>query len=368
MSIKFVCVCGKRLRAREDMASRRSVCPRCGRPVGIPSLQPTHRGTEARPMTALDRLVRSRSQPTPPAPSVTPPANPKPGRAPVRMPRSTTGAGDQSLSAEPPRPLDPSVVKQVLPTRRRKTPAPNGRRSWFGEEVRFGIQASLYALGLAGVLTVVTGALILLLPELLQTEGPLVQQGAWIAPAVAVLVIVTGYAFALVDGALMTGCAGKPPVVCWPGRDIRLAVKASGRWLFCLMAGPVVGLYAAFRYWIYCGQPQILDWVIIAEIGGLSLGYWLLLLSVVAQRGRLLDAHPIAAVLLLGQLGPVTVIVLFGAGAALLAHAVLLLHAIGRMHGHIESWLILGGCYVSLLVSGVLCCRWLGRWCYRRTG
>ncbi|HEY7307870.1 MAG TPA: hypothetical protein VH643_00785 [Gemmataceae bacterium] len=45
MSIKFICSCGKHLRARDEMAARRSMCPRCGAPVGIPSLQPTHGGT-----------------------------------------------------------------------------------------------------------------------------------------------------------------------------------------------------------------------------------------------------------------------------------------------------------------------------------
>src|SRR5438105_5600907 len=53
MPIKFVCGCGKRLRARDEMAARRSLCPRCGAPVGIPSLQPTHRGATLGPMSLV---------------------------------------------------------------------------------------------------------------------------------------------------------------------------------------------------------------------------------------------------------------------------------------------------------------------------
>src|SRR5260370_40177242 len=52
MSIKFVCPCGKRLKARDDMAARRIMCPRCGNPVGVPSLDP-NRPT---PMTPAERL------------------------------------------------------------------------------------------------------------------------------------------------------------------------------------------------------------------------------------------------------------------------------------------------------------------------
>jgi len=55
MSIKFVCSCGKRLRARDEMAARRSMCPRCGAPVGFPSLRPTHSGTVAAPLTPQER-------------------------------------------------------------------------------------------------------------------------------------------------------------------------------------------------------------------------------------------------------------------------------------------------------------------------
>ena len=55
MSIKFVCSCGKHLRARDEMAARRSMCPRCGAPVGVPSLRPTHAGTQAAPLTPQER-------------------------------------------------------------------------------------------------------------------------------------------------------------------------------------------------------------------------------------------------------------------------------------------------------------------------
>src|SRR5207244_7558365 len=42
------------------MASRRSLCPRCGAPVGIPSLQPTHRGATLGPMSLVEgQLTRA---------------------------------------------------------------------------------------------------------------------------------------------------------------------------------------------------------------------------------------------------------------------------------------------------------------------
>src|SRR5438128_1615719 len=56
MAIKFFCKCGKKLKARDEMAGRRSMCPRCGSPVGIPSLTPTYPGARLGPMSLKDRL------------------------------------------------------------------------------------------------------------------------------------------------------------------------------------------------------------------------------------------------------------------------------------------------------------------------
>src|SRR6266849_6977709 len=56
MAIKFFCKCGKKLKARDEMAGRRSMCPRCGSPVGIPGLAPTHAGAPLGPMSLKNRL------------------------------------------------------------------------------------------------------------------------------------------------------------------------------------------------------------------------------------------------------------------------------------------------------------------------
>src|SRR5262245_49488151 len=44
LAIHFVCVCGKHLKSRRDMAGRVTLCPACGEHVKIPSEEPTHRG------------------------------------------------------------------------------------------------------------------------------------------------------------------------------------------------------------------------------------------------------------------------------------------------------------------------------------
>src|SRR5438132_12623830 len=78
MAIKFICGCGKHLRARDEMASRRSVCPRCGAPVGIPSLRPTNPGTALGPMTPDERRRAARSRERPEDAAATPGTLPSP--------------------------------------------------------------------------------------------------------------------------------------------------------------------------------------------------------------------------------------------------------------------------------------------------
>src|SRR4051794_34940163 len=105
MTIKFICSCGKHLKARDNMAARRSVCPRCGAPVGIPSLKPTHAGTVAAPMTPAERQRRARE------------------RAPTIAEKAPSAA---ETTADAPRPLDTRLVRLVS-ARGPRQPDPPGR-------------------------------------------------------------------------------------------------------------------------------------------------------------------------------------------------------------------------------------------------
>src|SRR5262249_54853265 len=138
MAIKFVCSCGKHLRARDEMAARRSVCPRCGAPVGIPARQPTQPGTPLGPMTPTERV----------------------GRRPV-VASAEAVFREASLacpaSSAPPVPAEsatgqaPEPPARVAPPRKPRTPS--GRQS-----LVYVLRALPLILGLALVLTVLTAA------------------------------------------------------------------------------------------------------------------------------------------------------------------------------------------------------------------
>src|SRR6266446_4913138 len=113
MTIKFICSCGKHLKARDEMAARRSVCPRCGEPVGIPSQQPAAPGAPPGPMTPQERRRLARQRVPPPDDDIPQRDSPRTAAAVPAAERT-----DPGLGARPPQPLKPETVRQPVPPKR----------------------------------------------------------------------------------------------------------------------------------------------------------------------------------------------------------------------------------------------------------
>src|SRR5262249_36587391 len=93
VTIKFICGCGKHLKARDEMAARRSLCPRCSSPVGVPSLNSGQMAGSA-PLTPLERLRLARNR------------KPLPVEVPSSQPEGPPPAVTQTTEARVPRPVD----------------------------------------------------------------------------------------------------------------------------------------------------------------------------------------------------------------------------------------------------------------------
>src|SRR5262249_33413360 len=192
MAIKFFCKCGKKLKAREEMAGRRSICPRCGSPVGIPGLKPTHAGAPLGPMPIKDRLrfwqTRLPSEALPksllpeePAPDAQPSASPDESAKsssqesfsrdapphPTLSPAGERGRGEgaerRAPQEKPPAsfdtPLDRQLVKQVLAPRRRPLASARPRHletRWY-QCLLYPFQAWPLVFGLASAFALCTG-------------------------------------------------------------------------------------------------------------------------------------------------------------------------------------------------------------------
>lgn len=327
MSIKFVCSCGKRLKARDEMAQRLSVCPRCGSLVGIPTSK-----TQAAP---LPTAVRLRDAPA------------------------------QTATA-PPR---DSRITRLLSLRRQRRPDRAGRHleeHWY-ECLLYPLRAWPLCLALAVVMTPISAAVTLVLPTLLG-EPP---ADPWTLAAVRVssvvlALLILGLPGDFLNQVLTRAASGEVELLRGWGNPLLAAMLSGMKWLLCFLAGPVVFAGAAVAYWFDCGEPGLLDWLMIGELGIVAIAYQIFALLALTDRGRLRDLNPLAVADLIHRLGWRTLVAVLLAAALLLGDALLLGAGIGTLHVEpLEGWLMLAAAWFGGAFAGTFFFRLFGIRCYR---
>jgi hypothetical protein len=348
MAIKFTCSCGKRLRARDEMAARRSVCPRCGAPVGIPSMRPTHAGTAAAPLTPAERLRLRRN-----APRKDDPADP---------------AAITAVLPAGPTPLRPDAAT-AAPESPRPRRRPHLEKHWY-QCLSYPLLVSPLLFVLAAVLTALTAFASAVLPQLCNNPDVTWRQWTVCWPVALIALVVIACTCAALQGPLTTALAGRPPhywaVIRWPIRDLLFGLKSCLRWLICFVAGPALLAGIAFYYWLDGGDLIALDWIILAELGVLTVGWWLLAIVATSEGGRLRDANPVRIGRLLYGLGYRAVFPALVVPLLVLAHAVAAVTAVAWLRaGDFFAGLVLACCWGSALGGVAFFFRLLGVWCYR---
>jgi hypothetical protein len=359
MSISFVCRCGKRLRAREDMAARRSMCPRCGAPVGIPSLDDPGDGRTGA-MSREEIAQRDRGGLVDPAEADTTEL----GKAMIRVRRRRDS---RTLNAPLDwRPLDAPLV--CPPSKVDKPKKERRRRQRYHLETRwyhvllYPLRAWMVIIGLSCALAVFGTAAMRLVPLVMDTETSVV---GWVpllllVPPLLVVAVVVGF----LDEVLQDAASGEYVQVRWPTNDFARIVRGVARWLTCVAAGPLWLLLVANWFWINCGDPALIDSIILGELIVVAAVYGLLALLATADVDRIASVAPHhigpVVVRLGGRLAWAALIppVLFGCGWLVSAAQEVVetepMHAFGMFLG---AWLI-------ALFSATFLLRLLGLACY----
>ena len=344
MTIKFVCTCGKHLRARDEMASRRSVCPRCGAPVGIPALAPTNPG-HVPPLSPLERqrLARARA----PVPKPTP--EPKPA------------------APTPPRPINPRIVR-LLPAAGKRHPDLVGRRleQHWHECLLYPLRAWRLCLGLAVILTALTTVIALFLPRLVAETTNSLSQAALRVTLVALSLVAVALPCSFLDCVLASSAAGEIYYILWSGNPLLVLVRSAGKWLGCFLAGSAVFAGVALGYWLACGDPAFVDYLILFELSVVAVAYWMFTLLAVTDRGRVRDLNPVTVADLAHRLGWSGVSVVLAAAVLFLFHGWLILAGVTETHrAVIQGWSMLVGGWFSGIFWSTFFCRLLGVRCHR---
>jgi hypothetical protein len=339
MSIKFICSCGKHLRARDEMAARRSMCPRCGAPVGIPSMRPTHRGTAAAPMTPQERQRHSRDR-----------------HAESAVPTESSTAVTTALLPSPP----------PAPAKKRRTRHQRHIENHWYECLTYPFLNMTLLHATALILTAMTAAVVLSSAELAR----LVEMGArdwlYLSPGLLMPLLILAYVCGTIECALKSALAGQGPGLYWPGWGAAEALKSGLRWLGSLLAGPLFLASLAGYYWLYGGDLSGLDWCLIGELAVFAAAYWLLLVVSLNERHSFLAANPVSVARLIHRLRYRAVVPLLVVPALLFAHLALGFFAVVQLHDSFAlGILLLGGCWWSGVFCALFVFRLLGVWCYR---
>jgi hypothetical protein len=345
LSIKFICSCGKKLRAREAWASRRILCPKCGNPVGVPSLNRHHDG-DLGPMTPQERLryAQKRKQ----LGEALPPSEPE----------TTTAAAPAQSS--------PRLVR-MLSTRAQRPPDPGIRhleKHWY-QCLLYPLRAFRLCLLLALFLAITGGVLALVLPPWLN-DPEAASLTRVIASLTLAAMLMLGLPCSFLECVVTSAAAGEVYYIRWSGSLAFTLLLSGAKWLLCFLAGPVLFAATAVAYWLSCGDPSWFDLVILTELGVVAIGYWLFSLLSVTDRGRLRDVNPVAVADLAHRLGWPGLFVMMIASLFLLAHGLVLLAGIVQVHvSGFLGLLILSSAWTSAVFWSTFFCRLLGVWCHR---
>lgn len=362
MAITFQCQCGKHLKARESSAGRRTICPKCGAPVGIPTLLPTHRGTLERP----DSIIQS-SRPVSPTSAreftqsaeVNPsesPRDPATNLLPRSHLKSTRRAALREQQPEIRLRNRPRWMKLYGPTRPGNYPAAD---PFFG--------GVIVVCAISAALAVSGGFAIQLLPQALHDGWLSLPHGPLLVATTVIVLLAIVYAASFIGQAITE--SAEMGANSWQfDLEIGRAARCAACGLGSLLGGPILFLAGGLLYWLNCGRVTPLDWLILAELAVAGIGSWLALACGSAFIGRFALKSPTRCWSVIQSLGYRGVVWMFTVSILITLHVIPALFACQQIqNGNPGAVLWLGVCTFSGIIVATLLLSRLCRMSAHRT-
>jgi hypothetical protein len=277
MTVILVCSCGKTLKAAGATPGRLGRCPSCGGLLRVPEAGP------------LDR------------PSAVLPGEESPGSgvrpAPIDAPRTFVSA-----------PRNPDLrqagVGPGCPEGLVRPPA--GPETRIGQSLRYPFWDGPGLLILAlmppalAVAVLVVGVVV---PTVI-AGGPLLLALAIFSPMLLLgAVAILGSLCQVLGQILLSSAWGEVRHPRWPRTGLLDKLTALGRWTGAGLVGWVVGGLPALLYWIRCGDLDLFDRIILAELVALGASYAQMALVAVLLHEDLRAANPITVIRAIRAIG-----------------------------------------------------------------
>jgi hypothetical protein len=158
-------------------------------------------------------------------------------------------------------------------------------------------------LGLGSLLGLGIGLWLRLLPDALQhAEGPWTGN-PFFAIAGLMCLVITGCCASLLNRVLSAPARVRVDGAAPVRLGLDNAVIGLAVWVGCFLMGPILPVTLAWLYWMQCGDPALIDWIILGELLVPAVAYWLTAIFLVSATGRLTEATPPRVIHALWRLG-----------------------------------------------------------------
>jgi hypothetical protein len=355
MTIKFVCGCGKRLRAGDHMASRRMACPRCGKPVGIPAAGQIVAPTYIDPYALPTHLERKVSDPNEPGWQPNEAAAQAAAELSDRLRRLGQEAFDREVAASP------------RARRKRLARLPRFRHTWdpgtrWYHCLVFPAAVWGRMLVLGGILGLFAVSIPLEVQRLLiRDETQYLNHVAGLSALAIAAVALLGQISAWFTCVLAAEKSGELTVAGVPWRRVDLAARGLAAVLCTFLGGPAFLAGVGIWFWLHSGKLLPADWFILGELDLVTAGYWLFALAEACLSRWPRPANPLQVAEIAYQLGART-LVLAGLAWVQLALFIVFLSQAVRPIDHISDALPVFGTGVLMMMFGSVVLRITGMW------
>lgn len=289
MSVRFTCECGKKFTARNDFRGKHIQCPVCHSLISIPgrrsllSFLAAPRTSNAVIAAKSSATIRSASSKND---SSTDPWGEDYRRASHRRQQQPS---DQASASHDP--ADAPLKGRAASIRLRHPPRweklisdGGGALRWYHSISYPLIKVPVFCWqGVA--LSIITAVGLVGWVSIDRTRGGNGLPYTALGLAAFFAVYVLGTTCTYFNSMLALAARGKVKLEPNIDTDPVVAAANCGLWLACFLAGPVFVVALAGAYWVNCGELVLLDWVILAELGAVTIGWWLfaILLSNAAE-------------------------------------------------------------------------------------